>query len=76
MIGQSQRARMDVLEEKALERGRKDKSGAETCFSWAQGKGVCADVHVGGECKAKVKRAHKCQHCLSPGHRNNACPQK
>ena len=54
----------------------KDKGGTEICFSWAQGKGPCADVHVGGECKGKVKRAHKCQHCLSPGHKNDACPQK
>jgi len=53
----------------------KDKGGAEICFSW-QGKGPCAEVHVGGECKGKVKRARKCQHCLSPGHRNDACPQK
>lgn len=54
----------------------KDKAGAEICFSWAQGKGSCADVHVGGECKGKIQRAHKCQICLSPGHRNDACPQK
>ena len=54
----------------------KDKSGAEICFSWAQGKGVCADVPVGSECKSKVKRAHKCQHCLSPGHRNDGCSHR
>ena len=54
----------------------KDNSGAELCFSWAQGKGACADVPVGGECKNKQKRVHRCQHCLSPGHRNDACPQK
>jgi hypothetical protein len=54
----------------------KDKGGAEICFSWAQGKGPCADVVVGGECKGRVKRAHKCQHCLSPGHKNDGCPQK
>ena len=54
----------------------KDKGGAEICYSWAQGKGPCAEVHVGGECKGKIKRAHKCQHCLSPGHKNDACPQK
>ena len=52
----------------------KDSSGAEICFSWAQGKGACADVPVGGECKNK--RSHRCQFCLSPGHRNDACPQK
>ena len=54
----------------------KDSSGAEICFSWAQGKGACADVPVGGECKNKLKRSHRCQFCLSPGHRNDACPQK
>ena len=53
-----------------------DKVGAELCYSWAQGSGTCADVPVGGECKGKVKRSHKCQICLSPGHRNDACPQK
>ena len=54
----------------------KDSSGAEICFSWAQGKGLCADVPVGGECRNKQKRAHRCQFCLSPGHRNDSCPQK
>ena len=54
----------------------KDSNGAEICFSWAQGKGLCADVPVGGECKNKQKRSHRCQFCLSPGHRNDSCPQK
>ena len=62
---------------KASSKGKaKDNSGSEICFSWAQGKGLCADVPVGGECKNKQKRVHRCQHCLSPGHRNDACPQK
>eukprot|EP00438_Fugacium_kawagutii_P032453 Skav223757 [mRNA] locus=scaffold3575:530860:532071:- [translate_table: standard] len=54
----------------------KDKDGLELCFSWSQGKGPCADVPVGGECKCKVKRLHRCQFCLSPGHTNKDCPQK
>eukprot|EP00435_Cladocopium_sp_Y103_P011877 s4293_g3.t1 len=29
----------------------KDQSGLELCFSWASGKGACADVPPGGECK-------------------------
>eukprot|EP00438_Fugacium_kawagutii_P032789 Skav211926 [mRNA] locus=scaffold1086:167314:168771:+ [translate_table: standard] len=54
----------------------KDKDGLELCFSWAQGKGPCADVPIGGECKCKVKRLHRCQYCFSPGHTNKDCPQK
>ena len=51
----------------------KDQSGQEICFSWATGKGPCSDVNVGGECKGKVKRVHKCQHCFSPAHKNRDC---
>lgn len=54
----------------------KDKDGEELCFSWAQKKGPCADVPIGGECKCKVKRLHRCQYCFSPGHTNKDCPQK
>ena len=54
----------------------KDQSGLQLCFSWASGTGPCADVPAGGDCKCQVKRVHKCQHCLSPSHQNDACPLK
>ena len=53
----------------------KDQSGKEICYSWAKGLGPCAGLAVGSECKAKVKRVHKCMHCLSPAHVNSDCPQ-
>jgi hypothetical protein len=54
----------------------KDQSGEEICFSWAKDNGPCSGLSPGSECKAKVKRAHKCQICLSPGHNNAQCPKK
>ena len=54
----------------------KDQAGNQLCFSWSTGVGVCADVPPGGECRGKVKRAHKCQICLSPAHRNSDCPSR
>eukprot|EP00435_Cladocopium_sp_Y103_P025911 s2755_g6.t1 len=51
----------------------KDQSGLELCFSWAAGKGHCADVPPGGECKGPTKRVHKCRICLSPSHRDADC---
>ena len=54
----------------------KDQAGLQLCYSWATGTGPCADVPPGGECKCQVKRLHKCQFCLSPSHRNDACPLK
>lgn len=51
----------------------KDQSGLELCFSWAAGKGPCAGVPPGGECKGTVKRIHKCRICLSPSHRDADC---
>ena len=51
----------------------KDQSNQEICYSWANGKGPCGDVGVGGDCKSKIKRVHKCQYCLSPAHRNKDC---
>ena len=54
----------------------KDQSGNQICFSFASGTGPCGALAIGAECVQKVKRAHKCQHCLSPGHRNSDCPQK
>ena len=54
----------------------KDQAGQEICFSWASGKGPCAEVPPGGECKCPVKRIHKCRFCLSPTHRDEQCSQK
>ena len=51
----------------------KDQSGEELCYSWASGKGSCASVPPGGACVGKTKRVHKCQFCLSPGHKNADC---
>ena len=54
----------------------KDQSGNQICFSFASGTGPCGALAVGAECAQKTKRAHKCQFCLSPGHRNADCPQR
>lgn len=51
----------------------KDQTGQELCFSWSSGRGPCAEVAPGGECKAAVKRIHKCRLCLSPAHRDSDC---
>lgn len=57
----SQKFDADKPQGKGQNKGKsKDKTGAEICFSWAQAKGLCADVPVGGECRGKVRRAHKC----------------
>ena len=64
---------------KTVDKGRpksKDAQGNEICFSWAKNSGTCANAAPGSECKAKVKRMHRCQICLSPGHQNHSCPQK
>ena len=54
----------------------KDQSGNQICFSFASGTGSCGTLAIGSECAQKVKRAHKCQFCLSLGHRNADCPQR
>ena len=54
----------------------KDQAGLQLCYSWSTGTGPCADVPPGGDYKCQVKRVHKCQFCLSPSHRNDACPLK
>ena len=54
----------------------KDQSGNQICFAFASGTGACGSAAIGAECSQKVKRAHKCQYCLSPGHRNADCPQR
>lgn len=53
----------------------KDQAGTQICYSFANGSGVCGSVEPGATCLQKVKRAHKCQYCLSPGHRNADCPK-
>lgn len=35
----------------------KDQAGSELCFSWASGKGHCAEVAPGGECKGPVSES-------------------
>ena len=54
----------------------KDQTGVQICYSFANGTGACGSLNPGAECAQKVKRAHKCQLCLSPGHRNADCPSK
>ena len=54
----------------------KDQAGVQICFSFANGTGPCGQVAPGSECLSKVKRAHKCQFCYSPNHRNAECPKK
>ena len=62
---------------KAKGKGKsKDQSGAQICYSFANGTGPCGNVEPGAPCLQAHKRAHKCQHCLSPGHRNSDCPKK
>ena len=64
-------------QEKGKGKGKsKDQAGTQICYSFANGTGVCGSVEPGGACLQKVKRAHKCQFCLSPGHNNSNCPQK
>ena len=54
----------------------KDQAGVQICYSFANGTGPCGSVEPGAPCVQAQKRAHKCQHCLSPGHRNSDCPKK
>ena len=54
----------------------RDQAGQEICFAWAKNLGSCAGLAAGVECKAKVKRTHKCQLCLSPSHQNHDCTKK
>ena len=62
---------------KAKGKGKsKDQAGMQICYSFANGTGPCGQVAPGSECLQKVKRAHKCQFCYSPGHRNADCPKK
>ena len=60
---------------KGKQKGKsKDQSGVQICYSYANGTGPCGQLPPGAECLQRTKRAHKCQLCLSPGHRNSECP--
>ena len=60
--------------EKGKGKGKvKDQAGSPLCFSFANGTGLCGSLEPGAACQQKVKRVHKCQYCLSPGHRNADC---
>ena len=62
---------------KAKGKGKsKDQAGQQICYSFASGTGPCGSVEPGAACVQAQKRAHKCQYCLSPGHRNGDCPKK
>ena len=54
----------------------RDQAGVQICYSFANGTGPCGNIEPGAQCVQAQKRAHKCQHCLSPGHRNSDCPKK
>jgi hypothetical protein len=54
----------------------KDQAGVQICYSFTNGTGPCGNVEPGAPCLQAQKGAHKCQHCLSPGHRNGACSRK
>lgn len=63
-----------VKEHKGKSKGKgKDQAGNQICFSWASASGTCAEVPPGGECKAQVKRVHKCRICRSPSHQDDQC---
>eukprot|EP00435_Cladocopium_sp_Y103_P047091 s861_g13.t1 len=68
-------------ETKGAEKGKgkgktRDQAGTAICFSFASGTGPCGNIEPGGACVQKIKRAHKCQWCLSPAHRNADCPKR
>ena len=72
------RKKVQPSEYKPNDKGKgktKDQAGTPLCFSFANGSGVCGSVEPGAACLQKIKRAHMCQICLSPGHRNADCPK-
>ena len=50
--------------------------GPQLCYAWNDNTGLCAGLPPGSECKAQVKREHKCTKCKSPGHPAHECPTK
>ena len=54
----------------------KDQAGAQICYSFANGNEPRRNLEPGAPCVQTPKRAHKCQYCFSPGHRNADCPKK
>ena len=54
----------------------KSGKGAQLCYAWNDNTGNCAGLAPGAECKAQVRRDHKCTKCKSPGHPAFECPTK
>lgn len=56
-------------------KGKSKDGGVQLCFAWNNNSAPCKDVPPGGECQNKVKRAHRCTKCGSPGHQSINCSQ-
>lgn len=56
-------------------KGKSKDGGVQLCFAWNNNNAPCKDVPPGGECQNKVKRAHRCTKCGSPGHQSINCSQ-
>ena len=56
-------------------KGKSKEGGVQLCFAWNNNNAPCKDIPPGGECQNKVKRAHKCTKCGSPGHQSLNCSQ-
>ena len=57
-------------------KGSDGKGQEQKRYGWNNGNGPCASLEPGQECVSKVKRAHRCTICNSPGHPSRSCPQK
>ena len=57
-------------------KGKAKGSEDQVCYAWNNGNGACANLPPGAECAGKVKRAHRCSKCNSPGHPSRSCPGK
>lgn len=55
-------------EAKGGSKGKAKSSEEQVCYAWNNGNGACANLPPGAECAGKVKRAHRCSKCNSPGH--------
>ena len=60
---------------KSKGKGKGGKS-PQLCYAWNDNTGSCAGLSAGAECKAPVKREHRCTKCKSPGHPAYECPTK
>ena len=54
----------------------KSGKGPQLCYAWNDNTGLCGGLSPGSECKAQVKREHRCTKCKSPGHPAHECPTK